>query len=92
MTQAGYSPQETATIKAEVTHYTHIRNEIKVANGDYLDMKRYESAMRHLLDSYIRADDSAVFSEFAELGLVELIVKNGLEVLEGLPNGLKKDP
>jgi len=92
MTQAGYSPQETAAIKAEVTHYTHIRDEIKVASGDYLDRKRYESAMRHLLDSYIRADDSAVFSEFRELGLVELIVTGGLEALEGLPNGLKKDP
>jgi type I restriction enzyme, R subunit len=55
-------------------------------------MKRYESAMRHLLDSYICADDSAVFSEFAELGLVELIVTSGLEVLEELPDGLKKYP
>ncbi len=90
MTQAGYSPEKTAAIKAEVTHYTKMRDEIKVASGDYLDMKRYESAMRHLLDSYIRADDSAVFSEFKELGLVELIVKNGLEALDGLPNGLKE--
>ncbi len=92
MTQAGYSPQETTTIKTEVTHYTQIRDEVKVASGDYLDMKRYESAMRHLLDSYIRADDSVILSEFTELGLVELIVKNGLEALDGLPDGLKKDP
>ena len=92
MTEAGYSLQETATIKAEVTHYTHIRNEIKVASGDYLDMKRYESAMRHLLDSYIRADESAIVSEFTELSLVELIVKNGLSALDGLPERLKKDP
>lgn len=92
MTEAGYSPQETATIKAEVTHYTHIRDEIKVASGDYLDMKRYESAMRHLLDSYIRADESAIVSEFTELSLVELIVKNGLSALDELPEGLKKDP
>ncbi|PSB30104.1 type I restriction endonuclease subunit R [Chlorogloea sp. CCALA 695] len=92
MTEAGYSPQETATIKAEVTHYTQIRDEVRVASGDYLDMKRYESAMRHLLDSYIRADDSVIVSEFTELGLVELIVKNGLESLDGLPDGLKKDP
>ena len=53
-------------------------------------MKRYEPAMRHLLDSYIRADESLV-SEFEELGLVELIVKNGLGALEQLPDGLKKD-
>lgn len=92
MTSAGYSPQEAATIKAEVTHYTKMRDEVKVASGDYLDMKRYEPAMRHLLDSYIRADESVVVSEFEELGLVELIVKNGLSVLEQLPDGLKKNP
>lgn len=91
MTEAGYSPQEGATIKTEVTHYTKMRDEVKVASGDYLDMKRYEPAMRHLLDSYIRASESLV-SEFEELGLIELIVKNGLGALEQLPDGLKKDP
>lgn len=48
MTEAGYSPQATATIKTEVTHYTKMCDEVKVASGDYLDMKRYEPAMRHL--------------------------------------------
>ncbi len=91
MTEAGYSPQEAATIKAEVTHYTKMRDEVKIASGDYLDMKRYEPAMRHLLDSYIRADESVIVSGFEELGLVELIVKNGLGVLNDLPDGLKKD-
>ncbi|MBD2068908.1 HsdR family type I site-specific deoxyribonuclease [Leptolyngbya sp. FACHB-671] len=92
MEEAGYSAQETASIKAEVAHYTKIRDEVKVASGDYLDMKLYEPAMRHLLDSYIRADESIVVSEFEELGLVELIVKNGVGALEQLPEGLKKDP
>lgn len=90
MTEAGYSSQETVTIKAEVTQYTKIRDEVKVASGDYLDMKRYESAMRHLLDSYIRADESIVASKFEQLGLVELIVKNGIGALDGLPSGLKE--
>jgi len=92
MVEAGYSPQQSATIKAEVEHYTKMRDEVKVASGDYLDMKRYEPAMRHLLDSYIRADESVVVSEFEELSLVELLVKNGLSALEQLPGGLKKDP
>jgi len=92
MTEAGYTPTEAAQIKAEVEHYDKIRHEIKIASNDYLDMKRYEPAMRHLLDSYIRADDSIVVSEFAELGLVELIVKNGLGALEQLPEGIKQDP
>lgn len=91
MGEAGYSPQETASIKAEVEHYTKMRDEVKVASGDYLDMKRYEPAMRHLLDSYIRADESIVVSEFEDLGLVELLVNNGLGALDQLPSGLK-DP
>jgi type I restriction enzyme R subunit len=40
-------------------------------------MKRYEPAMRHLLDSYIRADESVVVSEFEDMGLVALLVKRG---------------
>ena len=91
MGEAGYSPQETVSIKAEVEHYTKMRDEVKVASGDYLDMKRYEPAMRHLLDSYIRADESVVVSEFENLGLVDLLVKKGLSALEQLPDGLK-DP
>ncbi|MBW4680594.1 MAG: HsdR family type I site-specific deoxyribonuclease [Microcoleus vaginatus WJT46-NPBG5] len=91
MTEAEYNSQEAAAIKAEVTHYAQMRDEVKVASGDYLDMKRFEPAMRHLLDSYIRADESIVVSEFEDLGLVELIVKKGLNALDQLPDGLKKD-
>uniref|UniRef100_UPI002481D0F7 type I restriction endonuclease subunit R n=1 Tax=Stenomitos frigidus TaxID=1886765 RepID=UPI002481D0F7 len=90
MAEAGYSAQETVTIKADVEHYTKMRDEVKVASGDYLDMKRYEPAMHHLLDSYIRADESIVVSEFEDLGLVELIVQKGLGALETLPTGLKE--
>ncbi|MBL1179070.1 type I restriction endonuclease subunit R [Pantanalinema sp. GBBB05] len=92
MEAAGYSVPETTTIKAEVEHYSKMRDEVKIASGDYLDMKLYEPAMRHLLDSYIRADESVVVSEFEELGLVELIVRNGLGALDQLPEGLRKDP
>lgn len=90
MEAAGYNAQEAIVIKTEVTHYTKMRDDVKVASGDYLDMKQYEPAMRHLLDSYIRADESRIVSEFEELGLVELIVKNGLGALEQLPKGLKE--
>ncbi|MBD2096820.1 type I restriction endonuclease subunit R [Trichocoleus sp. FACHB-591] len=92
MPEAGYSAQEAATIKAEVEHHTKMLDEVKVASGDYLDMKRYEPAMRHLLDSYIYADESVVVSEFEDLGLVDLIVKSGLNALDQLPTGLKNDP
>jgi type I restriction enzyme R subunit len=90
MEAAGYNAQEAIAIKTEVTHYTKMRDDVKVASGDYLDMKQYEPAMRHLLDSYIRADESRIVSEFEEMGLVELIVKNGLGALDQLPKQLKE--
>jgi type I restriction enzyme R subunit len=88
---AGYSPDDAQKIKADVIHFEKMRDEVKIASGDYLDMKRYEPAMRHLLDSYIRADESVVVSEFEELGLIELIVRQGTSALDQLPEGIRSD-
>lgn len=54
-------------------------------------MKSYEPAMRHLLDTYIRADESKTVSAFDELGLVELLVERGRSALNELPEGIRKD-
>jgi len=51
-----------------------MRQEIKLASKDEVDMKQYEPAMRRLLDTYIKADDSETVIDFEELGLIELIV------------------
>ncbi|MDT9193652.1 MAG: restriction endonuclease subunit R [Limnospira sp. PMC 1279.21] len=91
MEAAGYTPQEAETIKAEVRHYSQIREEVKIASGDYIDSKIYEPAMRHLMDTYIRAEPSNLVADFEELGLVQLIVNQGFPVLESLPEGLKQD-
>lgn len=55
-------------------------------------MKQFEPAMRHLLDSYIRADESEKISEFEDLGLLELIVRRGTGAIDSLPSGIKNDP
>ena len=89
MEEAGYTTQEAITIKEEVTHYDKVREQIKLASGDYVDMKRLEPAMRHLIDQYIRAEDSEVLTDFDEMGLIELIVENGVEnTIEDLPKGI----
>lgn len=89
MEEAGYSVAEIATIKQEVDHYEKVRMEVKLASGDYVDMKVFEPAMRHLLDAYIRAEDSEVISAFDDLGLVELIVEKGLAAFDQLPKGIR---
>lgn len=75
MEAAGYSAKEAQTIKDEVEHFSKMRQEIKLASKDEVDMKLYEPAMRRLLDTYIKADDSEVVIDFEELGLIELIVE-----------------
>ena len=92
MQAAGYSPEQAAEIKQEVIHYEKMRDEVKLASGDYLDMKRFEPAMRHLLDMYIRADDSEQLMDFEELGLIELIVEKGEDALNDMPDGIKSNP
>ena len=91
MEQAGYSADEAADIKAEVEHYEHVREEVKLASGDYIDMKMYEPAMRHLLDTYIRAEDSEKLSAFDDMTLVELVVERGEAAVESLPASIAGD-
>ena len=91
LAEAGYSPEQIAIIKQEVEHFNKVREEVKLASGDYVDMKLYEPAMRHLLDTYIRAKDSEVIADFEELGLIDLIVQKGLGVLDLMPASMKSN-
>ena len=89
MRRTGYSDAEVAEIKAEVAHYENVRQEIKLASGDYIDMKLYEPAMRHLLDTYIRAEESEKLQSFDDMTLVELIVERGAAAVQALPEGIR---
>lgn len=90
MPDAGYDAAQSAAIQAEVAHFEKVRDEIKISSGDLVEMKRFEPAMRQLLDMYVRADDSEVLMDFEELGLIELIVEKGLGVLDNLPKDLRQ--
>jgi type I restriction enzyme R subunit len=92
MQEAGYSDAEVQEIKAEVQHFEKVREEVKLASGDYVDMKVFEPAMRHLLDTYIRAEESEKVSAFDDMSLVELIVERGESACDELPKGLKENP
>lgn len=87
--EAGYSDREIEQIKADIKHFESLRKEIQLASGDYIDLKQYEPAMRHLLDSYIGAEESRMLANFDELSLVELLVEKGQDALESLPAGIK---
>ncbi len=91
LTRAGYDAASAGKLKVEVQHFQNLRDEIKLASGDAIDLKRFEPAMRHLIDTYIKADDSEVLTNFDDLSLVELIVARGPDVVNDLPEGIRKN-
>jgi type I restriction enzyme, R subunit len=89
MLEAGYTVEEATTIKAEVIHFEAVRSEVKVGSGDAPDLKLYEPGMRHLIDTYIKSDESRKVSTFDDLTFVELFVKDPEEAICALPPGVK---
>jgi len=89
--EAGYTTAEINILKSEVDHYEKVRNEVKLASGDYIDLKMYEPAMRHLIDTYIRAEESEKISAFDDMSLVQLIVERGADAVNSLPKGLREN-
>ncbi len=91
MNEAGFTDSEIRSIKEEVDHYEKVRTEVKLASGDYIDLKMYEPAMRHLIDTYIRAEESEKVSAFDDMSLVQLIVERGADAINALPESLRKN-
>jgi type I restriction enzyme R subunit len=91
MKEAGYTAKQTEAIKQEVDHFEKARTEVKMASGDYIDLKMYEPAMRHLIDTYIRAEESEKISAFDDMSLVQMIVEQGVDALKKLPDGIRKN-
>jgi type I restriction enzyme R subunit len=77
--RAGYSGADSLRIKQQLDHYVNVREIIRKASGESLDdLKAPEADMRHLLDTYIEADEPRKISPFDNMGLLELIVKTGI--------------
>jgi len=92
MKEAGYSKSETLQIKEDVQYFTDLRDEIKLMSSDYLDLKRFNPAMRHLIDSYIQAEESQKISSFENTSLLEIIIKEGIQAaIEKLPKKIGKE-
>ena len=81
----------TRDIKKDVKYYEDVRAEIKLKSGDYIDLKAYEPAMRHLIDTYISAKESQTISAFDDMTLIEFIVKRGVDAVSALPDGIKRN-
>ena len=83
---AGYSAADIQRIKGTLDEYLRLREIIRRAANETLDLKAYEADMRHLIDTYIEADLPRKISPFDNIGLLELITRTGIlnAVNEGL--------
>jgi len=75
---AGYSSAEIEIMKKQIDWYLKLRDTIRKASGETLDLKSYEADMRMLIDMFIEADRPRTISPFGDLSLLELIVKTGI--------------
>jgi type I restriction enzyme R subunit len=90
MKEAGYNDREIEEIKKTLENYLRLREIIRKASGETLDMKPYEADMRFLIDNFIQADQSRRIDPFENQSLLELIVNTGIsEALRQLPQGIQ---
>ncbi len=88
--RAGYGEADAGRIKQQLAHYLDVREIVRKASGETLDLKTYEADMRHLIDTYIEADEPRKISPFDGMGLLELIVKTGIaNAINSQLDGLK---
>jgi type I restriction enzyme R subunit len=90
MIEAGYSTEEIEVIKNKVNKYLKLREEIRMASGEKLDLKTYEADMRHLIDTYIQAEDSRRIDLFGDQSLLDIMINSGItEAIKNLPEGIR---
>ena len=90
--EAGYTAGETAILQAEIERSVALRETVRHASGETIDLKAYEADMRYLIDTYIKADEAHRISNFDNIGLLDLIVKSGIaDAINSLPKGIKSD-
>ena len=67
--------EEQAEYNARVRQYMDLKQEIGLSSGDFIDLKRYDSDMRFLIDNYISADDSERVGDMSDFTLLAYIHK-----------------
>ena len=90
LVKAGYSDADIQRINKDLNRYLNLREIIRNAAAENLDLKTFEADMRHLIDTYIEADAPRKISPFDNIPLLDLIVKTGIaDAINSLPDGLK---
>lgn len=86
---AGYNEKEIKHFKDRLDFYLNVREVIRRASNEFIDLKAYEADMRFLLDTYIRAEESEVVSPFEDISLLDLLETDMDKAIDSLPKSIK---
>jgi type I restriction enzyme R subunit len=75
---AGCTAAEIATFEQETQFFSEVRAAIKNHSGEELDVKPFEADMRHLINTYIQADQATLLGDLDSLSLTDLIIRTGI--------------
>ena len=84
-----YTEDNVENLRQDISGYNKIKDMIKLASCDYIDLKGYEADMRYILDTYINAAESKTISTMGDMSVVELLLQGNTttpaELIHDLP-------
>lgn len=89
---AGFTAAQINHFEERLDFYLKLRETIRIASGETLDLKAYEADMRHLIDNYIQAEESKTITPFEDISLLDLMESDIFSAIETLPEGIKSNP
>ncbi len=84
-----YSADDVEHVRNKIHGYSNVKDMIRLASCDYIDLKPYEEDMRYILDTYIHAGDSQTISKLGDMSIVELLVNSPSTTPSELIDGLR---
>lgn len=84
-----FTEAEVQRFHKKLDDYLNLREIIRKASGETIDLKAYEADMRFLIDTYIRAEEAEKVSPFDDISLLDLMETDMDKAIDSLPNGIK---
>ena len=84
-----FTEAEVQRFHKKLDDYLNLREIIRKASGETIDLKVYEADMRFLIDTYIKAEESMIISPFEDISLLDLLETDMDKAIDSLPKGIK---
>lgn len=86
---AGYDAKSIKRFKTKLEDYLSVRELIRKASGETIDLKSFEADMRFLIDTYIRAEESEKITPFDDISLLELMETSMTDAIASMPASVR---